>query len=123
MWYNLEVLSLGSFLDDGVGILRKHFKDLNEILALTKTRMVISSIDVPVANMPYTMASDAGAIMAKGEAFSATYYDTATHRVYSLRSVEGVPQSADVSQIAKEHGGGGHKHSAGFMVKLGKADL
>jgi nanoRNase/pAp phosphatase (c-di-AMP/oligoRNAs hydrolase) len=44
--------------------------------------------------------------------FGGTYYDTATHREFSLRSLG----DFDVSEIAKEFGGGGHKNAAGFKV-------
>lgn len=45
------------------------------------------------------------------------YYDTATHRVFGLRSQD--PTGEDVGAIAKAFGGGGHKHAAGFKVDRG----
>jgi nanoRNase/pAp phosphatase (c-di-AMP/oligoRNAs hydrolase) len=42
-------------------------------------------------------------------------FSAATHRVFSLRST---PEGMDVSEIAKQYGGGGHKHSAGFRIPL-----
>jgi nanoRNase/pAp phosphatase (c-di-AMP/oligoRNAs hydrolase) len=51
--------------------------------------------------------------MSKGEPFAACYWDTPESRVFGLRSGE---DGADVSEIAKQYGGGGHKHAAGFKV-------
>lgn len=105
----------------GRAIERKHHKDIEELLNVCRTTAVIAGHLVPVANLPYTMASDACTIMAKewkdGTMFAASYYDTATHRVYSLRSG---PDGMDVSVIAKSYGtgGGGHKHAAGFRIPL-----
>jgi nanoRNase/pAp phosphatase (c-di-AMP/oligoRNAs hydrolase) len=58
-------------------------------------------------------ASEAGNIMSESFPFAGTYYDTALHRVFSLRSRE---SGIDVSEIAVRFGGGGHKHAAGFKV-------
>lgn len=101
---------------EGSAIERKHWKDVEELVAVTKREMTIGGHAVPVANLPYTLASDAGNMMAKTAAFAATYTDTPNGRVFSLRSVEG---GADVSYIAKRYGGGGHKHAAGFKVPIG----
>jgi len=45
--------------------------------------------------------------------FAACYWDTPEGRVFSLRSRE---DGADVSEIAKKYGGGGHAHASGFRV-------
>lgn len=111
--HNLEALER-----DGIAIERKHHKDIKELLAITERKMYICGIEVPVACMPYTMASDAANILAtyyaQGRIFAATYYDTAEHRVFSLRSVKDI--GVDVSIIADSYGGGGHKNAAGFKV-------
>lgn len=97
----------------GAAIERKHHKDIAELLAVCKRRMVIGGHDIPVASLPYTLVSDAAHLMSKGEAFAACYWDTPEGRVFGLRSGE---DGADVSEIAKQYGGGGHKHAAGFKV-------
>lgn len=97
----------------GAAIERKHHKDIAELVKVCKRRMVIAGMEVWVASLPYTLTSDAGHLMATGEPFAACYWDTATTRVFSLRSQE---SGADVSEIAKLYGGGGHKHAAGFAV-------
>lgn len=97
----------------GAAIERKHHKDIAELLKVCQRRMVIGGVDVPCASLPYTMSSDAGHVMAQGEPFAACYWDTPEHRIFSLRSAE---NGADVSDVAKGYGGGGHKHASGFRV-------
>lgn len=97
----------------GAAIERKHHKDIEELLGVCKRRMVIGGHDVPVASLPYTLVSDAGHKMAKGEKFAACYWDTADSRVFGLRSAD---DGMDVSEIAKQYGGGGHAKAAGFKV-------
>lgn len=97
----------------GAAIERKHHKDIRELLGVCQRRMTIAGFDVPVASLPYTLASDAGHAMAQGEGFAACYWDSAESRHFSLRSVEG---GLDVSVIAAQYGGGGHRHAAGFRV-------
>lgn len=103
---------------EGRAIERKHHKDVAELVRVTKRRMVIGGHEVWCANLPYTLTSDAGNLMAKGEPFAACYWDTPDGRVFSLRST---PEGADVSEIAKAYGGGGHKNAAGFRVSFGHA--
>jgi oligoribonuclease NrnB/cAMP/cGMP phosphodiesterase (DHH superfamily) len=99
---------------DGAAIERKHFKDINEFIAAAAYRDTIAGHEVPVLNCPYFWSSDAGHIMGVGEPFAACYWDSPTGRTYSLRSA---PDGLDVSEIAKQFGGGGHKHAAGFTIK------
>lgn len=106
-------------IKEGTAIERKHFKDINELILVTKRRMRIAGHNVPVANLPYIFSSDAGHIMAKDEPFAACYTDTPSGRVFSLRS--NGDQSVDVSAIASLFGGGGHKAAAGFRVSFEKA--
>ena len=105
-------------IDEGTAIERKHFKDINELLAVVKRPMNIGEYVVNAANLPYTLSSDAGATLIKsGEPFGACYYDTPDGRVFSLRSVG----DFDVAKIAESYGGGGHKNASGFKVPFSKA--
>jgi oligoribonuclease NrnB/cAMP/cGMP phosphodiesterase (DHH superfamily) len=97
----------------GAAIERKHQKDVAELLAKCKRTMKIAGYEVPVANLPYTMSSDAAHVMAMRAPFAACYYDTPAGREFSLRSRE---DGMDVSEVARIYGGGGHKHAAGFRV-------
>lgn len=97
----------------GAAIERKHHKDIAELVGVCKRRMVIGAHDVPVANLPYTLVSDAAHLMAQGEPFAACYWDTESARIFGLRSSD---DGLDVSEIAKLYGGGGHAKAAGFRV-------
>lgn len=97
----------------GAAIERKHHKDVAELVGVCKRRMVIGGHEVPVASLPYTLVSDAAHAMAQGEPFAACYWDTAEGRVFGLRAAD---DGLDVSDVAKQYGGGGHAKAAGFKV-------
>lgn len=114
-WDELDLFLADHFSDcisAGEAILRKKDKDTEELLA-NKFQMTIAGHKVWVANLPYTFSSEAGHLLAKEGPFGATFYLDGNYAVFSLRSVEG---GKDVSEIAKQFGGGGHKHAAGFKV-------
>lgn len=120
-----------AMIKEGQAIERKHFKDIDELVKATRRTMVIGGETVWVANLPYTLASDACHQMCKepmypacsGEysidackpAFAACYYDSPKGRFFSLRSIG----DFDVQEIAKKYGGGGHKNAAGFSMPIG----
>lgn len=97
----------------GAAIERKQHKDVAELVEVCKRFMTIGGYYVPVASLPYTLVSDAARLMAEGEPFAACYWDTADGRIFGLRSTE---TGIDVSEVAKEYGGGGHAKAAGFKV-------
>lgn len=117
-WDNLVSCDLFDLKSAGQAIERKHFKDINEFIKIAAYRKEIGGYDIPVLNCPYFWSSDAGHILSKGEPFAACYWDVPDGVVYSLRSSE---EGLDVSEIAKQYGGGGHKHAAGF--KVGSKDV
>jgi oligoribonuclease NrnB/cAMP/cGMP phosphodiesterase (DHH superfamily) len=98
---------------EGAAIERKHHKDIDELLSVVQRRMNIGGYNVPIANLPYTLVSEAAHKMAQNEPFAGCYWDTLAGRVFGLRSTE---NGIDVSSIAKLYGGGGHKNAAGFTV-------
>ncbi len=112
-WDALMTMPAEAHCNSGEAIERKHHKDVAELVTKGKRRVTIGGYDVPVANLPYTMFSDAGSLMAEGEPFAACYTDTAQHRQFSLRSTDA---GLDVSEVAKLYGGGGHRNAAGFSV-------
>lgn len=65
-----------------------------------------------VSNAPYFAASEvAGELCERGAEFGACYFEAEGGRFqYSLRS----RGDFDVSAIARQYGGGGHKNAAGF---------
>ena len=118
VWDQLMAMPLHTLLSEGAAIERKHFKDIKELLGVTTREMCIGGYCVPVANLPYTMSSDAGHEMAKGKPFAACYYDAPNGRNFSLRSTD---EGVDVSVIAKQYGGGGHRNASGFRVSFAEA--
>lgn len=106
---------------EGRAIERKHHKDVAELTGVVTRPMRFrypfdghsKEIVVPISNLPYTLTSDAGHLLAENYPFAGCYWDTPEGRVFSLRSRE---DGADVGEIAKLYGGGGHKHASGFRV-------
>lgn len=113
VWDRLFETDLAELRLEGAAIERKHHKDIAELVAVTKRRMVIGGFNVPAASLPYTLTSDAGSMMATGEPFAACYWDTKHGRVFSLRSTDA---GEDVSVIAQQYGGGGHRNASGFRI-------
>jgi nanoRNase/pAp phosphatase (c-di-AMP/oligoRNAs hydrolase) len=114
----MDSRSLDELLLEGEAIERKHQQDIVNLLPMMQRRMTIGGVDMPVANLPLTLTSDAGHKMASAETCSvaACYWDTPEGRVFSLRSTEYGP---DCKDIAVKYGGGGHPHAAGFRMPLG----
>lgn len=119
VWDKLMMTDLAVLRHEGEVIERKHFKDIDELLGVVTRRMVIGGYNVPMANLPYTLTSDAGHKLAQGELFAGCYWDTPEGRVFSLRSTD---EGMDVSVIAKKYGGGGHRNASGFRIAFDDLD-
>lgn len=117
-WDAIYATPIPALIREGAAIDRKHKRDVETLVPIMRYRMSIGGHSVWAASIPMTMTSDAGQMMAQGEPFAACYWDTAEGRVFSLRSVDG---GADVSEIAKRYGGGGHRNAAGFRLPHGVA--
>ena len=114
-------------IEAGETLDRKMIKDIRELIKVSKITINIGGHFVPVSNLPYTLSSDAGNMMCGEEfdcpvsgerrlpSFAACYMDTNNGRKFSLRSVG----DFDVSKVASEYGGGGHKNAAGFEMPIG----
>jgi oligoribonuclease NrnB/cAMP/cGMP phosphodiesterase (DHH superfamily) len=118
VWDRLMREPIDTLAKEGYAIERKHFKDINELIGVVTRRMDIGGHNVPIANLPYTLTSDAGHALAKGEPFAGCYWDTPAGRVFSLRSTD---EGLDVSAIAKLYGGGGHRNASGFRLSYADA--
>lgn len=116
VWDELMKVDPQKLAVEGAAIERKHHKDIAELTKVVTRTFTIGGHAVPVANLPYTLTSDAGHLLAQGYPFAGCYWDTPDGRVFSLRSTE---EGLDVSEIAKQYGGGGHKHASGFRVPYG----
>lgn len=118
VWDMLMAADLSALAAEGAAIERKHHKDVAELTRVVTRLMCIGGYTVPVANLPYTLVSDAAHLLAKDAPFAACYWDTPAGRVFGLRSTAG---GVDVSEVAKLYGGGGHAHAAGFRISLDRA--
>ncbi len=114
VWDTLMARPVEEMIAEGKAIERKHHKDIAELVGVVTRRMMIGGYNVPIANLPYTLTSDAGHLLAKGEPFAGCYWDTPDGRVFSLRSQN---DGLDVSEIAKLYGGGGHRNASGFRIR------
>lgn len=103
----------------GETLLIKFNKDLAEQLKQGTMIRKVHGDDVPICNLHGLYSSEGGNAMCKssGAAFSVTWFDTKEHRKFSLRSTD---EGRDVSAIAKEYGGGGHRNAAGFSLSHGE---
>lgn len=118
IWDEMMTCDPARLIEEGIAIERKHNKDVKELVKQSVRMMTIGGVYMPVANLPYTMASDACHMMALGSKYgaAASYIDMTSERIFSLRST---PEGIDVSDIAKIYGGGGHAHAAGFKRPIG----
>lgn len=97
-------------------VLRQMREKVIAEIAATARPMRIAEWTVQVAGSPYAFGSDVGGALCAGRPFGAYYVDRPEGRQFGLRSDD---QGLDVSLVAAEFGGGGHKHAAGFKVPWG----
>ena len=121
-WYEASD-NVEKVVEEGEAILKKHFKDIEELMPKTCTRLVLydgeQSYVVNGYNLPYTLSSDVGNIAAEKSSnpFGCCYWIDGEYVQFSLRSID---SKVDVSKIAKYYGGGGHRNAAGFKVDVNK---
>lgn len=114
VWDNLFKRGHLALINEGEGIQRYYRLRVEE---LKHNSYLASLADCPcyISNAPYFAASEvAGELCGRdGASFGASYFEVEKGRFqYSLRS----RGDFDVSAIARQFGGGGHKNSAGFVV-------
>lgn len=128
VWDHLMRMHVYDLELEGRALLRSHMKNIKEHIdrCATETRITLPKdkygisepmLKVPCLNAPGIWSSDAGHIMAENHPskMAVIWCHTKNVAIVSLRSVEGGP---DVSEIAKMHGGGGHKHAAGYTADI-----
>jgi oligoribonuclease NrnB/cAMP/cGMP phosphodiesterase (DHH superfamily) len=103
---------------EGAAILRYH-QLLVEEAAKYRPRREIGGVSVPcVPCQTYSLASDVGHALCQNEPFSATYVTREDGSIkVSLRSSQ---DGLDVSEIAKQYNGGGHRNSSGCELLVGE---
>lgn len=116
--YNQENVDL-NFINTGYALLSDdeikmawHFENTSRLIQLKEGLTVFAT------NTPKYLVSEVNDTLLKTNKIPngivAAYHDTKYERVFRLNSLQG--SDVDVSIIAKEFGGGGHKHSASFKV-------
>jgi len=75
----------------------------------------IAGYMVPVVNAPSSIGSELLHQLSDGYPFAVAYEDKSERRVWQLRS--GGEKAIDVSEIARQFGGGGHKNASGFSTE------
>ena len=113
-------LAMGDSYEDGFkqgeAILRDADRRLEQ--AIRKPNIInFGDYEVPCVNCTDLVSEITGAL-AVGYPFAMTYRDDGYIRRFSLRSDQDASGSVDVGELAKQYGGGGHKHAAGFEVKI-----
>ena len=110
-------LEFGQFYQCAIAgelLLKQYDRMVQGIVESTARPFSISGYEVLVCNCPGNFASDVGNVLAQRTGtFGATYFAASdgSHK-FSLRSVG----AFDVSAIAKQFGGGGHRNAAGFTL-------
>ena len=102
---------------EGEAIERKHFKDIRELLGVTTREMVIGAPRSGGEPALHDEQRRRGTNWRKGRPFAARYRDTPEGR----SSACGRATTADVAEVAKQYGGGGHRNAAGFRVSFAQA--
>ncbi len=119
-WFCFEFMDFENFRNEGTPIVRYIDKTLSEILPGCTRIVPLFGHLVQVANVPYVFASRACEILYKNEPFAASFYiNQNSDYAFSLRSD---PKTGiDVREFAERAGGGGHKHSSGFLLNAREA--
>jgi oligoribonuclease NrnB/cAMP/cGMP phosphodiesterase (DHH superfamily) len=100
-----EVAKLGEVVEDKI----RHY--VIEV-AKNSRRITFEGFEVPIVNAPQVDISELVGFLSAGETFAMGWWQRADGSFsYSLRS----RGDFDVSELAKRHGGGGHKNAAGFQ--------
>lgn len=111
-WDRIIAAGAEALITEGLAI-HRYYRTIIDSLKDNAVKAVIGGVEVPVVNSPYHFASELAGELAEGHPFAACYWNHAHGTTYSLRSRDG---GMDVSQVASQYGGGGHRGAAGFKV-------
>ncbi len=112
-WLNNEN-SLNELLNEGK-ILERQTKKIIKRYKQAARMGKIAGYTIPVVNAPSSIGSELLHQLSEGHPFAAAYEDKLKRRVWQLRS--GGTKAIDVSEIAQQFGGGGHKNASGFSTE------
>ena len=119
-WDSFDVESLAQ---EGAALVRYMGIQVEELVGMATPMTVVNHQDIPTVNTPLMVSETCEALLEKypDAPFSAAYSESNTQRRWSLRSRS--REDVDVSEIAKQMGGGGHRNAAGFVQNTGTGDL
>lgn len=111
MFSNWKGEQLANFAREGAAILR-YQRQLVDLAVQNAVEIEIDGHKVLSVNTT-CLVSEIGERLAKDRPFGATFFIRGSDgkKIWSLRSRDG---GIDVSEVAKRHGGGGHKQAAGY---------
>lgn len=101
------------FVSKGDAILRYEAKIIKRIIDNVFYEKICGHL-VPLVNAPLEFVNELGNILCKNKPFAVVFHYTNDAIKVSLRS--DADSGVDVSKIAEQYGGGGHEHSAGFLI-------
>ena len=103
-------------LETGASLLRAKLQACEAALKDGRNIRKIGDLYMPCINVPKTMGSECCHLMLEnGSPVASYWYELADGRIcFGLRSR--TDSQINVADIAKEYGGGGHKHAAGFVT-------
>ncbi len=113
--WNVLSVKVKQLIEEGKIIERFYEKKISDICKIASYEE-LGGHRILVANAPSFMASDVAHELLNRDQdvpFTAVWYEANGKRAFSLRSEE---HRVDVSEIAKQFGGGGHRNAAGFRV-------
>ena len=108
-----EQLQFDTVKVEGTGILRAE-NNLIDKLVQNPVMVSLAGYTVPAVHSP-VLASQIGEQLAARHAFGVIWHQKDGRRYFSLRSKSG---GISVSEIARQYGGGGHMHAAGFSLEI-----
>ena len=112
IWDDLVLAGADSLIAQGESI-QRYYRLRVEELKRSSYRAVLGGMICKISNAPYFAASEVAGELAEGIDFAACYFEVENGKFqYSLRS----RGNFDVSAIARQFGGGGHKNAAGFTT-------
>jgi uncharacterized protein len=110
-WYQTSRMDVARAAELGEVVEDKIRHYVTEV-AKNARRVTFEGYEVPVVNAPQVDISELLSFLCNGETFAVGYWQRSDGSFsYGLRS----RGDFDVSEIAKRHGGGGHKNAAGFQ--------
>lgn len=117
-WKEMAAASLTEADWYGKAVLLQVDHYVREVVKHAQDGLFLKSYTVKVLNIPYLNCSEVGNELAKLADVSITWFERGDGLVqFSLRSVA----PTDVSEIAKQFGGGGHAQAAGFQMRRNEA--